>query len=381
MIKSLLLLKNALPLWHAELNITIFEEYNIMKNHKYFFIPRKGVNYEKGRDGIKTLIVGIAHICDVKGCEFREKCANQDSIREMDRKCPAYKDKNEYYRLSNSNEIEITSFIEGDARYPAYKAFTCYMLKKEDKLPTKDREKFWESVAFTNYLQFFLDNGNQEGLDNQMFSDAYDAFLDVLDELQPQVIYVWNKRLGEFLKAKARKSDQIRFIGLCDMKFQLNVYFFTFSGDSCIDSNALRRLRNRHNIPTLKHGIEWYRKLVKLHLKQAFDTNDPEYGRNIEKLAELLQDFVNDERLEADDHGLSFPIGHYKSKASDELEKWTVQHKALFIKNLKLKYGLVKNGMNKGLIQIFKDKNIPSYSTTEHKKKDDSLWKAICMIC
>lgn len=67
---------------------------------KYFFVPRKEDFYENGLYGSRTLIVGAYHVCDLD-CKFSGKCVADSSL--MDRECPAYKGKDSYYRLSNSN--------------------------------------------------------------------------------------------------------------------------------------------------------------------------------------------------------------------------------------------------------------------------------------
>ena len=57
----------------------------------YFFAPRIGEKYHEGFNGIRTLVVGAYHIC-YENCQFKDLCCDVDTIKEMDYKCPKYKD-------------------------------------------------------------------------------------------------------------------------------------------------------------------------------------------------------------------------------------------------------------------------------------------------
>ena len=80
----------------------------------------------------------------------------------MDYKCPKYKDAPFYEKaedqlcLHNSNIIEISSYCEDEARYPAYSVFTHDMTKLQDGITSQQKYDFWESVAFTNFFQLPL---------------------------------------------------------------------------------------------------------------------------------------------------------------------------------------------------------------------------------
>ena len=115
-----------------------------MDNVLYFFKPLKGDYYEDGWNGLRTLVVGVAHICTLP-CPHHRICSNPDTVRNMDRKCPVYEGKSEYYLLSNSNEIEIRSFIDGEAKYPSYSAFTYYMTGSKDTLSSSVKPEFHRS--------------------------------------------------------------------------------------------------------------------------------------------------------------------------------------------------------------------------------------------
>ena len=93
---------------------------------KYFFKPRVGQNYWKGIGGLRVLIAGSHFRCPYSNCvHLKKECASSSTIFEMDQKCPCYLDKEdqEYYRLSNSDTIEVNSYLEGFS-YQAFSAFT-----------------------------------------------------------------------------------------------------------------------------------------------------------------------------------------------------------------------------------------------------------------
>ena len=91
----------------------------------YFFAPRIGEKYHEGFNGIRTL----------------------DTVKEMDYKCPKYKDAPFYEKaedqlcLHNSNIIEVSSYCEDEARYPAYSVFTHDMTKHIGEVIDKNLQK------------------------------------------------------------------------------------------------------------------------------------------------------------------------------------------------------------------------------------------------
>ena len=134
----------------------------------------------------------------------------------MDRACPCYIDKNDqsYYKLSNSDTIEIESYLEGFP-YPSYDAFTYLMLNKRDYLSEDEKRSFWAQVAFTNYIQHYWPDGyTPPYTENESLFDAdYETFQDVLNELQPRVVVAWNKAVKDCLLA----HGDLQFIGMIDI--------------------------------------------------------------------------------------------------------------------------------------------------------------------
>lgn len=178
------------------------------KRDSYFFRPRIGKNYWKGFRGYRTFVLGAYHFCREwhamrYHCTHYEQCVREGRSREFNETCPIYLDRMDlydgYYRISNSNIIEIDSYIEGE-RCPSYGEFTRRMTDKSGRLiSSEDRENFWESVIFYNYIQHFLPEAEEFSYqDHKKELDAdFPAFARVLDELKPEIIYIWTDAIKD----------------------------------------------------------------------------------------------------------------------------------------------------------------------------------------
>lgn len=178
------------------------------KRDSYFFRPRIGKNYWKGFRGYRTFVLGAYHFCREwhamrYHCNHYEQCVREGRSREFNETCPIYLDRMDlydgYYRISNSNIIEIDSYIEGE-RCPSYGEFTRRMTDKSGRLiSSEDRENFWESVIFYNYIQHFLPEAEEFSYqDHKEELDAdFTAFARVLDKLKPEIIYIWTDAIKD----------------------------------------------------------------------------------------------------------------------------------------------------------------------------------------
>ena len=196
---------------------------------KCFFKPRIGKYYNKGFRGYKTLVLGSHFYCPIP-CENKEACL-KDS-RPFDRECPCYKDKDaKYFTLSNSCTIEVNSYLEG-CPYPSFSMFTKYMMNKRDYIPDPVKYRFWDHVCFYNYLQHYLKDGNTpkySGNENKkLFNEDWDAFQEVLEDCQPELIYVWNESIKDTILANEKKlTARIEYLGETDMQ-GLTIYRFLY---------------------------------------------------------------------------------------------------------------------------------------------------------
>lgn len=338
-----------------------------MYDKSYFFRPGLGQFYEDGLEGVRTLVVGVCHICSLE-CKYHDKCSSPESIWEMDRMCPVYKDNpDDYYRLSNSNDIEIKSFIDRDAQYPTYSAFTYYMLKLTDELPKKKKEELWEYVAFTNFLQVFHSDNESLPKEKNLYEMAYPSFLRVVSECHPEVVYVWNPLVKDCIK---QHSEDFVYIGKTDMTFQLSVFMF-IPKEGGLKGNRLRNFCNKRGIRPQKHQETWYRTLVNKYLGHAIPGDGQAKRNQCRKLARELKYWVESGWLMETGDTLSF---------QGTEKKWTTVHIGLFAKALKEKYAL-RRGANDGLSRLFNWENIGKCSTDKRKlKSDDRLLSKIELL-
>lgn len=305
-----------------------------------------------GFKGLRTLVVGVAHVCTCQ-CDHKDKCCNSATVRDMDTGCPYYQGRDaQYYCLSNSNEIEIQSFIDKEASYSAYKAFTCYMLRLTRKCTTEDRSKLWESVAFTNFLQYYLADDDDD-VATEEFEKAYPSFEEVVAELDPQVIVAWNPEICDCL---CRHSDAFRHVGKADMDFQLELYVFVpkSAGLTSAQIDNIRRKYNAHP----SHGVKYFRDKIDSCLKQCFIGEDADIQRKY--FADFLKDcFANGLICDKDDY---FAFCNDRSK-------WSTYHKAYFCKEIKMRFGLKAYGANGPLCEFFNCPSLVKYSTEPNKSK------------
>ena len=147
--------------------------------HRRFFNPRVGKDYQEGFMGHRTLVLGAYHYCWYGKCRYFKECVVEGRVADYDTVCPEYErmSDRDYYRLSNSNIIEIDSYLEGE-HYPAY-----------------DR---WEPV----------------------FMQDLPAFEDVLRELRPQAVLVWTEPLRQFLDRHCASLEGISLVrtGVIEME-------------------------------------------------------------------------------------------------------------------------------------------------------------------
>lgn len=199
---------------------------------KYFFKPRYIKDkYEKGYKGYRTLVLGVFHVC-LCDCEFRDDCFK--NTKKYDKECPEYKDRDEYYALSNSNEIEVESYLEQVHSHYSYGYITKYFYKTNKSVSEELKREFWDSVAFTNFLQnMHMSYQTLEYKKNKkMFNNNIPAFMTLLDELQPEVIYVIDKAVKDCLCAN--KINGLEYVD-CYEDWHVPVYRFTYQLKSKAD--------------------------------------------------------------------------------------------------------------------------------------------------
>ena len=242
-----------------------------------FFQPRIGQHYLKGFKGYRTLVLGVKHHCILKQCPFYEDCVLQRNCASYDAKCPSYGDRHDL-RLSLSNQIEINAYLEEYDRYPTYSYFTKLMLGKTDDCTEAEKTAFWEQVAFANYLQYFCPSPQvpeyeEEGLTYR--AEDWEAFQELLENVKPEVLLVWNAALKTLLDKKIAEGEIKGLIHFDDFRSEtltINRYlnkvqpkktpkelFADFQLAFCLDDeaiaarlmlNALQKARFRQFVPS-----------------------------------------------------------------------------------------------------------------------------------
>ncbi len=200
-----------------------------MKEHTYFMHPRVVRNsYIKGWKGYRTMVLGASLPCSLKDCPMIEACTRNS--RDFDKACFWYRQfpERDDLRLSNSNFIEVDNFIEGNpAHY--FTDFTKFMIGKQDEIPLEIREPFWNHVAFYNYDQniHFTLNDNDSADHAHNTEENFTAFMEVLEELKPEVIYVWFTQVRDILVEHhvegLQEIDQLNVNGITVHRFIYNI--------------------------------------------------------------------------------------------------------------------------------------------------------------
>lgn len=256
-------------------------------NTNYFFKPRYIKDkYEKGYKGYRTLVLGVFHVC-LCDCEFRDDCFK--NTKKYDKECPEYKDRDEYYALSNSNEIEVESYLEECDSHYSYSYITKYFFRTNKSVPEGKKRDFWDSIAFTNFLQNMQMTYTTLEYDEKnkvMFNNNIPAFEQLLNELQPEVIYVIDKAVKDCLCAEGNEINGLEFVDSYE-DWQVPIYRFTY------------KLKSKDTLKEILTHIE-EKKIYSECLKRIDNIKDLAFKvkkRNVGDLDKLLYPHVLDKKL------------------------------------------------------------------------------------
>lgn len=147
-----------------------------------FFKPWVGKDYESGGIfGKKILVLGESHTCggcDQCGLKYSSGCDEVNTIKDM--------------------EILLSGYR--DSWTPTFRKFERSLVNEETTLERS--KEIWNSVTFFNFLQVAMDY-SREGGTPEDYEEGRTAFLEVLDELQPDLVIVWGtSRLYENLPGR-----------------------------------------------------------------------------------------------------------------------------------------------------------------------------------
>lgn len=249
---------------------------------KIFFRPRISDHYQEGWNGVRTMVVGVHLLCELN-CEYKQLCCSLMGMRQMDCLCPEYEkykgtEHEDYYRLSNCNSIELDSYIENEAKSPSFSMLTNYLLREKGFISVERRMELWEHLGFYNFLQHFQSDANTPTYNDnpQLYKESLPAFREMLTTCNPQVLYVYNKHLAEFLRSQ--RIHGLTYYGVNETAL-MDVYEFHY--------NYLP-----HGIMSEKQLQNYVRQ--KLHNVNTFETSD------ITKMAKWLSDTIKKGILRCD---------------------------------------------------------------------------------
>lgn len=154
--------------------------------NKRFFEPCIGKNFNEGINGKKVLVLGASFYCPHTCCQFHNECTSREKkdSSDYDLICPDYNKDGETCSLSNS------PFYELDEQYNTYKKFARAMTNfLHDNVHENFYTDFWDKVAFTNFVQFFLPSW--ETLPSDCTGRDLDALREVIEMLHPDVVIIW----------------------------------------------------------------------------------------------------------------------------------------------------------------------------------------------
>lgn len=167
-----------LPIEHFTLQkiITIMAKIN--------FLPWIGEHYYKtGFAGKRILVLGESHYCQ------NVSDASEDITRRV-----------------------IMDLFDSTSEHEAYKnTYTKFAqaLLGRGELSFADKELFWNSVAFYNYVQVPI-SGPRVAPTRENFRNSEAAFFEVIEMLRPDIIIVWGHRLYNNLPNGGLQGDDLK---------------------------------------------------------------------------------------------------------------------------------------------------------------------------
>lgn len=151
---------------------------HLKTNKTINFYPWVGENFQEGLAGKKILILGESHYCKEQLAEggVCYPCCQRDKMTEK-------------LGCFSQTEDVIDSYIDTYSGESYLQTFLCFeraVCGRE--ISKEERAKFWNHVAFYNYIQY-----SQGGprLPLQEAEDSSNAFKAVLETLMPDCIVIW----------------------------------------------------------------------------------------------------------------------------------------------------------------------------------------------
>lgn len=177
------------------------------------FKPWVGKNYDAGLfNGKKVLILGESHFCQLeRGSEGR--CSQICSKELMDEKC-------------TNQTIDVIDDIKNQVWLS--RTFTNFERTIFGKVPEQnEREFFWDSVIFYNYLQYSQSGPTRPLEQNEeAYKDSEIAFKELLETYMPDYIIAWGMRLYDIAPNWGGEPSKIDIVD----NGEANVWTYTIKG-------------------------------------------------------------------------------------------------------------------------------------------------------
>lgn len=176
------------------------------------FNPFVGTNYSKGISGKKILVVGASSFCphDWKDCFIyctsREKKNSNDYCNCCS--APGYEGKS----LRDTPSIEINNYLteeESNSTYGKFAEFLSEVLP--DIFGGMSQKDIWNSLAFTEYIQFVLPGQSSNTRWSDVSDRDYLAFIELIKEFKPDIVITWGTIVPQAISTQS--NSNIEYLG------------------------------------------------------------------------------------------------------------------------------------------------------------------------
>ena len=188
------------------------------------FIPWVGTEYQNGfgEKKLKLLVLGESHYCKDLGSGKCPGCCLQNCLN------MGYS-QDDY---SGQTIDYIDGVVNNYTSKPEQKTALCFeraVMGKE--LSDSEREAFWNSIIFYNYVQKDLPKkaGERTPITQQDLVGAEDAFREILETYMPDRVIIWGDRLYNLLPNWVGSSGSTLQI---DEGYETDVWTYEVNGKS-----------------------------------------------------------------------------------------------------------------------------------------------------